>query len=57
MNEQDRRNAPKHMSQREKNMVMIGVGQINNTINENAMTTGTINNKTTTSQCNPLPPK
>ncbi len=30
----------KQMSQREKNMVMIGAGQINNTVN--AMTPGTI---------------
>jgi hypothetical protein len=30
MNEQDRTNAAKHMNQREKNMVMIGAGQINN---------------------------
>src|SRR5512133_313114 len=42
MNEQDRMNAAKQMSQRQKNMVMIGVGQINNTINENAMAPGTI---------------
>jgi hypothetical protein len=40
MNEQDRMNAAKQMSQREKNMVMIGAGQINNTVN--AMTPGTI---------------
>jgi hypothetical protein len=40
MNEQDRMNAAKQMSQRQKNMVMIGAGQINNTIN--AMTPGTI---------------
>ena len=42
MNEQDRMNAAKHMNQTEKNMVMIGADQINNTINENAMTLGTI---------------
>jgi hypothetical protein len=42
MNEQDRMNADKHMNQTEKNMVMIGADQINNTINENAMTLGTI---------------
>jgi hypothetical protein len=41
-NEQDRTNAAKQMSQRQKNMVMIGAGQINNTINENAMAPGTI---------------
>jgi Electron transfer DM13 len=40
MNEQDRMNAAKQMSQRQKNMVMIGAGQINNTVN--AMTPGTI---------------
>ena len=34
--------AAKQMSQREKNMVMIGAGQINNTVNEYAMTPGTI---------------
>jgi hypothetical protein len=50
MNEQDRMNAAKHMNQTKKNMVMIGADQINNTINENAMTPG--NNQTTTSQCN-----
>jgi len=37
-NDQDRFNAAQHMSQREKNIVMIGAGQINNTINENAIT-------------------
>ncbi len=42
MNEQDRMNAAKHMNQTEKNMVMIGADQINNTINENAMILGTI---------------
>jgi hypothetical protein len=42
MNEQDRMNAAKHMNQTKKNMVMIGADQINNTINENAMTLGTI---------------
>jgi hypothetical protein len=34
MNDQDRSNAAKHMSQRDKNIVMIGASQINNTINE-----------------------
>ena len=29
---------PKQMSQRDKNMVMIGANQINNTINESAIT-------------------
>jgi flagellar basal body-associated protein FliL len=42
MNDQDRFNAAKQMSQREKNMVMIGAGQINNTINENAIIPSTI---------------
>jgi Electron transfer DM13 len=37
MNDQDRINATKQMSQREKNMVMIGASQINNTVNENAV--------------------
>jgi Electron transfer DM13 len=56
MNEQDRMNAAKQMSQRQKNMVMIGADQINNTINENAKAPGTIkgqqqgqSNATTTS--------
>src|SRR6185437_6120558 len=43
MNDQDRSNAAKQMSQREKNMVMIGAGQINNTINESTITLDTIN--------------
>jgi hypothetical protein len=42
MNDQDRSNAAKQMSQREKNMVMIGAGEINNTINESAITLDTI---------------
>ena len=42
MNDQDRSNAAKQMSQREKNMVMIGAGQINNTINESTITLDTI---------------
>jgi hypothetical protein len=41
MNDQDKMNAAKQMSQREKNMVMIGAGQINNTVNENAVITAT----------------
>ena len=41
MNDQDRGNAAKQMSQREKNMVMIGAGQINNTINESTITLDT----------------
>jgi Electron transfer DM13 len=39
MNEQDRMNTAKLMSQKEKNMVMMGATQINNTINENNITT------------------
>ena len=35
MNEQDRLNAAKQMSQNQKNVIMIGAAQINNTINEN----------------------
>jgi len=55
MNDQDRFNAAKQMSQREKNIVMIGAGQINNTINENAIVPGSIkqqqqNNATTASR-------
>ena len=43
MNEQDRINAAKQMSQRQKNMVMIGAAQLNNTMNENVvMSAGTI---------------
>ena len=53
MNEQDRINAAKQMSQRQKNMVMIGAAQLNNTVSENVvMSAGTINkqqsNATTT---------
>src|SRR5690349_24417813 len=42
MKDKDRSNAAKQMSQREKNMVMIGAGQINNTINESTITLDTI---------------
>jgi flagellar basal body-associated protein FliL len=42
MNDQDRFNAAKQMSQREKNIVMIGAGQINDTINENVIIPSTI---------------
>jgi hypothetical protein len=42
MNDQDRINAAKYMSQREKNMVMIGAAELNNTINENAIVHGTM---------------
>jgi flagellar basal body-associated protein FliL len=55
-NEQDRTNAAKQMSQRQKNMVMIGAGQINNTINENAMAPGTIKGQQQQQQQQP-PPK
>jgi hypothetical protein len=40
MNEQDRINTASQMSQRQKNMVMIGAAQINNTINENSSAKG-----------------
>ena len=44
MNERDRINAAKQMNQREKNMVMIGAAEINNTMNENVvMPSGLIN--------------
>jgi hypothetical protein len=42
MNDLDRSNAAKQMSQRDKNIVMIGASQINNAINEIAITTETI---------------
>ena len=43
MNEQDRMSVAKQMSQKEKNMVMIGAAQVNNnTLNENALMPGTI---------------
>ena len=42
MSDLDRSNAAKQMSQRDKNMVMIGASQINNTINESAITTETL---------------
>src|SRR5919199_6220888 len=37
MNEEDRINAAKQMNQRQKNVVMIGAAQINNTMNENVV--------------------
>src|SRR4051794_5210207 len=52
MNEQDRMNAAKQMGQRQKNMVMIGAGQINHTINENAMAPGTIKGQQQQAQSN-----
>jgi uncharacterized protein with FMN-binding domain len=45
MNEQDRINAAKEMNQRQKNMVMIGAAQINNTMNENVGTSSETINK------------
>jgi hypothetical protein len=43
MNEQDRINAAKQMTQRQKNMVMIGAAHLNNTMNENVViSAGTI---------------
>jgi Electron transfer DM13 len=45
MNEQDRINAAKQMNQRQKNMVMIGAAQINNTMNENVVASQGIINK------------
>ena len=53
MNEQDRINAAKQMTQRQKNMVMIGAAHLNNTMNENVViSAGTIDkqqsNATTT---------
>jgi hypothetical protein len=38
MTEQDKINAAKQMNQRQKNVVMIGAAQINNTMNENVVT-------------------
>jgi Electron transfer DM13 len=45
LNVQDRINAAKQMNQRQKNMVMIGAAQINNTMNENVVTSQGIINK------------
>jgi hypothetical protein len=42
MNEQERMNLARHMSQKDKNMVMIGAAQVINTINENTPTQETI---------------
>jgi hypothetical protein len=52
MNEKDKMNVAKQMSQKEKNMVMIGAAQINNTINENISTAGKSNNQHTTTNNN-----
>ncbi|MFL6316274.1 MAG: DM13 domain-containing protein [Nitrososphaeraceae archaeon] len=44
MNDRDRINAAKQMNQRQKNMVMIGAAEVNNTINDDdLMTIGIIN--------------
>jgi hypothetical protein len=45
MNEQDKINAAKQMNQRQKNVVIIGAAQINNTMNENVVTSQGIINK------------
>lgn len=42
MNQQERMDLARHMSQKDKNMVMIGAAQVINTINENTPTQGTI---------------
>jgi flagellar basal body-associated protein FliL len=42
MNDQDRISAAKQMSQKEKNMVMIGAALVNNTTNENTLVPGAI---------------
>jgi hypothetical protein len=52
MNDQDRIIAAKQMSQREKNMVMIGAAQVNNTINENAVIHRTTNQQQQRSNAN-----
>lgn len=53
MNEQDRINAAKEMNQRQKNMVMIGAAQVNNTMNENVGTSlETINKQQQQQQTN-----
>jgi Electron transfer DM13 len=53
MNEQDRINAAKQMNQRQKNMVMIGAAQLNNTMNENVvMAAVTINKQQQQQQSN-----
>jgi hypothetical protein len=54
MNEQDRINAAKQMNQRGKNMVMIGAAQINNTMNENAVTSQGIIDKPQTNATNAI---
>ena len=49
----------KQMNQRQKNMVMIGAGQINNTVNENAIIPTIIknNNNKAMQRLLLLPPK
>jgi hypothetical protein len=49
LTQQDRTNAAKQISEWEKNMVMIGAGQINNTTNENDHQRNVQGNATTTS--------
>jgi hypothetical protein len=52
MNEQDRINAAKQMSQRQKNIVMIGAAQLNNTMNENIIVPAATINKQQQQQSN-----
>jgi hypothetical protein len=52
MSDLDRSNAAKQMSQRDKNMVMIGASQINNTINERSIITGAIKQQQQQQQIN-----
>ena len=52
MSDLDRSNAAKQMSQRDKNMVMIGASQINNTINESTITTETLKQRQQQQQSN-----
>jgi electron transfer DM13 len=54
MNGQDRTNAAKQMNQREKNVVMIGAAQINNTMNENVVTSQEIMDKPQTNATNAI---
>src|SRR5918911_1312235 len=52
MNEQDKINAAKQMNQRQKNVVMIGAAQINNTMNKNFVTPQEITKKPKTNAPN-----
>jgi Electron transfer DM13 len=54
MNEQDRISAANQMNQREKNVVMIGAAQINNTMNENVVTSQRIIDKPQTNATNAI---